>query len=85
MKSIKLFKYKNTNEFLGFLGAYDYKLENVKGFSYIGQKQYCGNVLKLYYIHFDDGEYECFKAVCFKDFNAYHQSRLGFNGNKLFE
>ena len=84
MKNIKYFKYKDTFEFQCFVLASDYKLEDVKGFSYIGQKQYHGNVLKLYYIHFNDGEKECFKQACFKDFNEYRQSILGFNGCKLF-
>ena len=83
MKSIKYFKYVNTCEFLGFLSSYGYTLEDVKGFSFDEQRQCHGNVLKWYKIHFKDGEYEYFKEVYFKSFNEYHQSRLGFNGNKL--
>ena len=85
MKDIKYFEYKNKNKFLDFLVAYGYKLENVKGFSFIGQKQYRGNVLKLYFIYFDDGEKEYFKVVYFRSFNEYYQSKLGFNGNKLLD
>ena len=85
MKNIKYFKYKNTGAFMGFLGSYDYKLEDVKGFSFDERKQYHGNVLTWYCIHFNDGEKEYFKAVSFKSFNEYHPSRLGFNGNKLLE
>ena len=85
MKSIKLFEYKNTYEFERFLSAYDYRLENVKGSESIGKKQYHGNILKEYFIHFNDGEKEYFKIVYFKSFNEFHQSRLGFNGDKLLQ
>ena len=83
MKSIKLFQYKNTNAFKRFLSAYGYKLENVKGFSFAGKKQHRYNVLKLYNIRFNDGEYEYFKVVYFKDFNEYQQARLSFSDIKL--
>ena len=83
MKNIKLFKYIKTKAFRDFLTAYGYKLENVKGFSYYGQKHYQGNVLKLYKVNFKDGEYEYFKVVTFKDFNEYNQARLNFGYEKL--
>ena len=83
MKSIKYFEYKNMLEFEKFLSSYCYKLEDVKGFSYAGQKQCRYNVLKLYRITFNDGEYEYFKVVYFNSFNELHQCRLGFNGDKL--
>ena len=83
MKSINLFKFKGTCQFANFLSSYSYKLDDVKGFSLAGQKQYRGNVLKIYDIWFKDGDYEYFKVVYFKSFNEYRQSRLGFNGNKL--
>ena len=83
MKNIKFFKYKDTHQFEGFLSSYDYKPEDVKGFSYAGKKQYRYNVLKLYRITFNDGEYEYFKVAIFSSFNEYHQARLGFSGNKL--
>ena len=83
MKNIKYFKYKDTCNFIGFVTAYGYKLEDVIGFSFIGKKQYRGNVLKVYSIWFKDCEEEYFKVVNFKSFNEYHQSRLGFNGDKL--
>ena len=85
MKNIKCFKYINTYSFERFLSAYGYSLEDVKGFSFAGKKQYHGNILKIYNIHFNDGEYEYFKEVYFKDINEYKQSRLGFNGEKLLE
>ena len=85
MKSIKLFKYKDMHAFEEFLSAYGYKLDDVKGFKFIGQKQYRGNVLKLYFICLNDGEEVYFKAVDFASFNEYRQSRLGFNGVKLEE
>ena len=83
MKSIKYFKYVNKEKFNIFLNAYGYKLSDVKGFSFAGKKQYRGNVLKLYNIRFNDGEYEYFKVVTFRSFNEYYQSKLGFNGDKL--
>ena len=85
MKSIKCFKYKDSPKFEKFLNEYGYKLDDVKGYKSIGQKQYCGNVLKLYFICLNDGEELYFKVVIFKDFNEYHQSRLGFKGSKLEE
>ena len=83
MKSIKCFKYKNTYEFEKFLSAYEYRIEDVKGFSFAGQRQYHGNILKLYNVRFNDGEYEYFKVVYFRSLNECEQSRLGFNGKTL--
>ena len=85
MKSIKYFKYKNTYEFEKFLKECGYKIEDVEGFSVLGQKHYHGNILKAYSIWFKDCSEEYFKVVCFKGLNEYHQSRLGFNGNKLLK
>ena len=85
MKSIKYFKYRNKEKFNVFLNAYGYKLDNVVGFSVVDKKQYRGNILKTYFIHFDDGEKEYFKVVIFRSINEYYQSKLGFNGNKLLE
>ena len=85
MKNIKYFEYKNTFEFGRFLSSYGYSLDDVKGFSFAGKEQYHGNILKEYYIHFNDGEKEYFRVVYFKSFNEINQSRLGFNGNKLLE
>ena len=83
MKNIKYFKYVNKEKFNMFLCAYGYKLDDVKGFSFEEQKQYRGNVLKVYSIHFNDGEYGYFRVVTFRSFNEYYQSKLGFNGDKL--
>ena len=83
MKSIKLFKYINENNFNVFLNEYGYTLNDVKGFSFIDKQQRRCNVLKTYAIHFNDGEYEYFKVAIFESFNEYRQSSLGFNGNKL--
>ena len=85
MKNIKYFKYANKEKFNAFLSAYEYKLSDVIGFSFAGQKQYRGNILKEYSIHFKDGEKEYFKVVIFKSFNEYYQSKYGFNGNKLLD
>ena len=46
MKNIKYFQYKDTDNFIGFISSYDYKLDDVIGFSFDEQKQYRGNVLK---------------------------------------
>ena len=83
MKNIKCFKYINENNFNVFLNEYGYKLEDIKGFSFVGKKQYRCNILKIYFIHFNDGEKEYFKVAIFESFNEYRQSSLGFNGNKL--
>ena len=83
MKSIDLFKYKDTNEFWVFLDAYGYKLGDIKGFSLAERRQYRGNILKTYNVYFNDGEYEYFKVVIFADFNEYRQTFFGFSGNKL--
>ena len=83
MKNIKFFKYRDTHAFEHLLSSYNYKSEDVKGFKFIEQKQYQGNTLKLYYICMNDGEEICFTVACFKNFNEYHQVRLGFRGEKL--
>ena len=83
MKNIKRFKYVNTYEYKRFLSAYGYKAYDVIGFSYVGQKQYHGNILKVYSIHFKDGEYEYFKVVYFKSLNEYHQAQNSFSCIKL--
>lgn len=83
MKDIKYFKYKNTYEYNTFLKDYGYKIDDVVGFSFNDKEQYHNNILKTYNIYFKDGEYEYFKVVYFNNLNEYHQSRLGFNGNKL--
>ena len=83
MKNIKCFKYKNTYNFKKFLSAYGYKLDNVKGFSVVGKRYYHGNILKVYFIHFNDGEKEYFKVAYFKSLNECNQARLSFNCIKL--
>ena len=83
MKNIKFFKYKDEEKFNTFLSSYGYTIEEVKGFSFVEQKQYRGNILKEYFIHFNDGEEVYFKVAIFKSFNEYHQARLGFSGAKL--
>lgn len=85
MKNIKSFKYVNINIFNEFISSYGYTLDDVVGFSAIEKEQYEGNVLKTYAIYFNDNEEEYFKVVVFKNFNEYHQSALGFNGNKLLD
>ena len=83
MKNIKNFKYWYSYEFEKFLKDYGYSLDDVKGFSVSSLKRYHGNILKVYEIHFNDGEYEYFRIAYFKSFNEYNQTWLGFNGNKL--
>ena len=85
MKNIKYFKYKNTYEYNCFLKDYGYKLSDVKGFSVSSIKQYHNNILKTYKVYFNDGEEIPFKVVYFNSLNEYHQSALGFSGNKLLE
>ena len=85
MKNINLFRYKDTSEFWAFLSSYDYKLDDVIGFSLVERKQHDNNTLTEYCIHFKDGEHEYFRAVCFKDFNEYRQAKLGFSYNKLID
>ena len=83
MKNINLFKFKDTSEFWAFLAAYGYKLEDVVGFKFAGQRQCKGNIFKIYNVHFNDGEYEYFKVIIFKDFHEYRQALLGFGDHKL--
>ena len=85
MKNIKYFKYKNTYSFNIFLKEQGYIIEDVKGFAFSSKKQYHGNILKAYLVYFNDGVISCFNVVLFKSLNEYHQSRLGFNGNKLLD
>ena len=85
MKNIKYFKYLNKKSFNVFLKDYGYKLDDVKGFSVSAIHHYHGNIFKSYIIYFKDDGLACFKVVCFKSFNEYHQSKLGFNGNTLLE
>ena len=83
MKNIKYFKYFDRKQFNVFLKEYGYAIGDVKGFNLCEQTQYRGNILKIYSIHFNDGEMGCFSAVLFKNFNEYQQTRLGFRGDKL--
>ena len=83
MKSIKLFKYWYSYDFEIFLKDYGYTIEDVKGFSVSSIKRYHGNILKEYFVHFNDGEKEYFKVVYFKSFNECNSARLGFKGDKL--
>ena len=83
MKNIKYFKYVNTKQFNVFLNEYNDTLNDVKGFRVVSAMCYRGNILKTYFIYFNDGEYEHFKVAYFKDFNEYRQCCLGFNGDKL--
>ena len=83
MKSIKYFQYKNTFAFEKFLCDNGYWVENITGFSYGWKEQYHGNILKVYFIHFNDGEYELFRIVYFKSFNECNSARLGLINNKL--
>lgn len=66
MKSIKSFKYKNTLGFETFLKDLGYEISDVEGFSLIAAKPYYGNTMKVYEIHFNDGQYFYYKKVIFK-------------------
>ena len=85
MKDIKYFKYKNTFAYNVFLKECGYILDDVEGFSVVGQKWYHGNILKVYCIWFKDCHEEYFKVVYFKSLNECDKARLGFNGNKLLK
>ena len=85
MVNIKKFKYVDTNSFDIFLKGYGYKLDDVKGFNIAYRKQYHGNVLKIYNIHFNDDEYEYFNVVLFKSYIEYKKTALGFNGERLLD
>ena len=83
MKNIKLFKYWYSHEFEKCLDEYGYTIDDVKGFGVSGIKQYHGNILKTYIIYIYDGESVYFSVVCFKSFDEYNKTWLGFNGDKL--
>lgn len=85
MKSIKSFKYAKYSAFEKFLKDCGYTINDVVGYSINDTQQYHGNVFKEYVIYFSDHDNVYFKAAVFKDFHEYHQSRLGFNGNRLFD
>ena len=83
MKSIECFKYKDTYNFEKCLKDYGYTIDDVSGYSVSSIKRYHGNVLKTYIVYIFDGESVYFSVAYFKDFNEYHQARLGFSGDKL--
>ena len=83
MKNIKHFKYKNTYEFNVFLKDYRYEIDDISGYSVGWNEYYNGNVLRVYIIYFNNGEYKLFRIVYFKSFNEYNQTYLGLNNNKL--
>ena len=85
MKSIKYFKYKNTNAFEKCLNEYGYTINDAVGFSVCDKQKYHGNILKEYVIYLVDHDHVFFKEVCFKSFNEIQQARLGFNGKVLLE
>ena len=83
MKNIKYFIYKKTYGFEKLLKENRYKLEDVSSWCLYRKAHYCGNVLKIYIIHFKDGGHACFSAVYFKSRDEYDKSALGLNGEKL--
>ena len=83
MKNIKYFKYWYKYEFEKFLKSYGYSLDDVAGFKFGWKEQYRGNILKVYMIYFNDGEYKLFRVAFFKSFNECNQCRLGIINNKL--
>ena len=83
MKNIKFFEYTKTQMFEWFLVKKKCWLEDIVGFSLGIQKQYCGNILKEYFIHFKGGKKESFKVVYFKDYHDYAKSQWGYMGKKL--
>ena len=83
MKNIKYFEYKNTFSFEKFLCTNHYWVHNIKGFKFGWKEQYRGNILKAYFIYFNDNEYKIFRVVYFKDLNECDKARLGLINNKL--
>ena len=83
MRSIKHFKYVNKKNFEKFLDSYGYTLNDAVGYSFYDKQQYHGNIFTTYVIYLSDHDHIFFKVACFKNFNEYHQSRLGFNGERL--
>ena len=83
MKNIKYFEYKNTFAFEKFLCNNHYWVYNITGFKYGWKEQYRGNILKAYFIYFNDNEYKIFRVVYFKDLNECDKARLGLINNKL--
>ena len=83
MKNIKYFEYKNTFAFEKFLCTNHYWVHNITGFKYGWKEQYRGNILKAYFIYFNDNEYKIFRVVYFKDLNECDKARLGLINNKL--
>ena len=83
MNNIKRFKYINTKQFNVFLNEYNYKLDDVKGYSLSYKRCYRGNILKQYIIYLSDHDHIFFSVVYFKSYNEYRQSALGFNGDRL--
>ena len=83
MKNIKYFQYKNTFAFEKFLCNNHYWVHNITGFKYGWKEQYRGNILKAYFIYFNDNEYKIFRVVYFKDLNECDKARLGLINNKL--
>lgn len=82
MKSIKSFKYKNTNSFERFLCEHGYHLSDVSGYSIGWKEQYDGNTLKVYIIYFNTGKYERFSILFLKNIDEYKQISSGVKINK---
>ena len=82
MKNIKHFKYINTYSFQRFLCKNGYALDDVSGYSIGWKEQHNGNLLRVYVIYFNKGEYKLFSVLYFKNFNEYEEVSSGSKFNK---
>ena len=82
MKNIKSFKYKNTYSFERFLKGCGYNMDDVSGYNVGWKEQHHGNLLRVYIIYFNNGEYKLFRVLYFKSLNEYEQISSGSKINK---
>ena len=83
MKKIKYFKYVNNINFKDFLSNHGYNLNDVKSFCLNTKRQYHNVILKVYSFHFNDGGFECFSVVTFKNYDHLIKTSLGLNGSRV--
>ena len=82
MKDIKSFKYKNTYSFERFLSSCGYVFSDINGYSIGWKEQSNGNVLKVYIIYFNNGQYKRFSVLFLKNIDEYEQVSSGAKINK---
>ena len=67
MKDIKRFKYIDTNSFERFIREYGYRISDINGYSVGWTEQYQNNLLRVYIVYFNNGEYKLFRVLYLKD------------------